>query len=142
MASMASTDKVCRLCSETVKANRSCHLFGRSTLKYNWPSRITALLSIPVSDDDGRSPYVCQMCTRRIQYLENAFADLQAFKDLAHSSSLPQAQGRGPMKRTRVTCGEVGVSPDTAKARPSSKLARKKLTFQSKSANQMPTTLQ
>ena len=100
--SMASTEKLCRLCSETVKANRSYHLFGRSNSKYNWPSRITALLDIPVSDKDGCSPYVCQMCTRRIQSLENASADLKAFKDLAHSS-LTHVQGRGPVKRTRVT---------------------------------------
>ena len=126
-------DKLCRLCSETVKANRCYHLFGRNNSKYDWPSRITALLDIPVSDKDGFSLYVCHMCTRRIQYLENASADLKAFRDLAHSS-LRHMQSRGPMKRTRVTAGEVGVSPDTAKVRPSSKLARKKLSFDSNSS--------
>ncbi len=37
-----------------------------------------------------------------------------------------------PLKRTRVTCGEVGVSPDIARARPSSKLSRKILVFDCK----------
>ena len=68
------------------------------------------------TEKDGFSLYVCHMCTRRIQYLENASADLKAFRDLAHSS-LRHMQSRGPMKRTRVTAGEVGVSPDTAKVR-------------------------
>ena len=37
-----------------------------------------------------------------------------------------------PLKCTQVTSSDVGVSPDTARERPSSKLARKRLSFSCK----------
>ena len=63
-----------------------------------------------------------------------AVADLGSFRELAkHSREALSAIG--PLKRTRVTGSDVGVSPDTAKERPSSKLARKRLTFTCKYEN-------
>ena len=84
-----------------------------------------------MDEDEWISPYVCNniMCTPRLENLEKANADLQAFRELAQCSLEAQTN---PMKRTRVTSGEVGVSPDTARARPSSKLLRKKLTYECK----------
>ncbi len=82
-----------------------------------------------MDEDDQLPPHVCNMCTRRLESLEKATADLKAFQELAQrSSALGQVN---PLKRTRVTCGEVGwgVSPDTARARPSSKLSRKILVW-------------
>ncbi len=87
-----------------------------------------------MEENDGVSPYVCKMCTRRLQSLENAIADIEEFTYLAQST-LASLQRGGSVKRTRVTCGEVGVSPNTITARPSSKAARlawKKLVFQCK----------
>ncbi len=80
-------------------------------------------LHVTVDEDDQLPPHVCNMCTRRLESLEKATVDLKAFQELAQrSSALGQVN---PLKRTRVTCGEVGVSPNTARARPSSKLSRK-----------------
>ena len=59
--------------------------------------------------------------------MEKATVELAAFKKLAAS-----ALERRGTKRVKETSGEVGVSPNTARLRPRSKLARKKLTFESK----------
>ena len=63
----------------------------------------------------------------RILALERAASDLIAFKALAKAS-----YARGPLKRTKETSGDVGVSPNTLRERPPTKLARKRLNFQSK----------
>ena len=65
------------------------------------------------------------------EFLEKAAADLQAFRELAQQS-MSTHQSRGPLKRTRVTSSDAGVSPDMARERPRSKLARKKLVFSCK----------
>ncbi len=62
-----------------------------------------AYAHVTVDEDDQLPPHVCNMCTRR---LEKATADIKAFQELAQrSSALGQVN---PLKRTRVTCGEVG----------------------------------
>ena len=105
-------------------------MFTVKGLRNKWASRISTLLHVAVDENDGLPPHVCNMCTRRLESLENAAADLKAFQELAQcSSALGQVN---PLKRTRVTCGEVGVSPDTTRARPSSKLSRKVLVFDCK----------
>ena len=45
------------------------------------------------------------LCIPRLENLEKANADLQAFRELAQCSLEAQTN---PMKRTRVTSGEVG----------------------------------
>ena len=40
---------------------------------------------------------------------------------------------RGPLKQTKVTSSDVGVSPDMLRERPCSKMSRKSLSFESKS---------
>ena len=71
------------------------------------------------------------MWLRRVEFLEKAIANRQAFRELAQRS-MNAHQYYGSLKRTNVTSSGVGVSPDTAKARPSSKVARKKLFFSCK----------
>ena len=127
---MAAATICCRLCRAITNAKRTVHLFTTKGLKNRWASRISTLLEIAVDEDDRLPPYVCSMCTRRLESLENAAADLKEFQELAQCS-LQMGQDN-PLKRTRVTSGDVGVSPDTAKARPSSKLSRKKLSFECK----------
>lgn len=122
---MASTTE-CRLC-RLVDTN-STHLFTAKGKSNKWASRISTLLAVSVNEDDKISPYMCSMCTRRLVSLEKAATDLQAFKQLAQRS-LAALISTGSLKRTRVTSGEVGVSPDTARARPSSKLSRRQLVF-------------
>lgn len=130
---MATT--VCRLCREVVSCRNTIHLFSAKGLSNKWASRISSLLEVSVDEDERISPQVCSMCTRRVVSLEKAAVDLQSFRELAQCSltALQSAgQSAGPLKRTRVTSGEVGVSPDTARARPSSKLSRRQLSFQCK----------
>ena len=107
------------------------HLFTAQGLSKNWPSRIASVLDISVAEEHGVSPHVCSMCIRRVAALERSAADLQAFKTLA-KNSLESQQSRSRLKRTRGTGGVVGISPDTARARPSSKLSRRQLIFQCK----------
>ncbi len=93
----------CRLCRATIDAKRTTHMFS---VKGKWASRISTLLHVTVDEDDQLPPHVCNMCTRRLESLEKATADLKAFQELAQrSSALGQVN---PLKRTRVTCGEVG----------------------------------
>ena len=122
---MASATRVCRLCRAVVAPNRSIYLFSASAVKNKWASRIGQLLEIPV--DKAITPYMCEMCKGRLINLEKAVADLAAFKDLAKHSREALVKVKGLLKRTRVTSGDVGVSPDTARQRPSSKVARRRL---------------
>ena len=124
------SSKVCRLCRAVVAANRAVQLFSNAGLAKQWPSRITALLGIPVEKDDGISPLICDACKTRVHSLEKAAADLTAFKEMARCSSGVLGP-RGPLKRTKATSGDVGVSPDTIKERPRSKLSRTRLNFDS-----------
>ena len=75
--------QVCRLCSDLdhlVEAKIATNLF-----KNNWVSRITFLLDVIVSRDDGLSLYICIKCKLRILSLEKSLADLKAFKQLVPS---------------------------------------------------------
>ena len=109
---------------------RAVKLFSHAGLAKQWPSRITALLGILVEKDDGISPVICDTCTTRIHSLEKAAADLTAFKEMARCSR-GFLEPRGPLKRAKATSGDVGVSPDTIKERPRSKISRTRLNFDS-----------
>ena len=124
------TTKQCCLCSNTVDAKATIQLFSATGCKNKWASRITGLLHVKVDETDLPSS-VCKMCIRRLESLEKAVANLQAFGELSQRS-LSTHQSNGPLKRTRVTSSDVGASPDTTRKRPSSKLARKKLVFSGK----------
>lgn len=126
---MATT--VCRLCRGVVDCRSTVHLFSAKGKINKWASRISSLLSLPVEEDERISPHICFTCTRRVANLEKAATDLQEFQNLAQCS-LTALKTIVPLKRTRVTSGDVGVSPDTARARPSSKLSRKQLQFKCK----------
>ena len=122
--------RVCRLCTAEVDARTTVHLFNTSGYKNQWASRISTLLDVPVDKTDSISPYVCKMCTSRLVSLEKAAADLLVFRDMAQCSlAALQRTKQRPFKRTKETSGAVGMSPDTAKQRSSSKVARKKLLF-------------
>ena len=72
--------------------------------------------------------YICNKCTARIVTLEKAFIDLSDFKKSARAC---MEQGHHSLKRTKATTGEVGMSPNTFRERPRSKVARR-LRFTSK----------
>ena len=123
---MAAKQVLCRLCRETAPSKRCVSLFSQISSKQKWGERITSLLQVPVCKNDSLSPHLCSLCKNRILALERAASDLIAFKALAKAS-----YARGPLKRTEETSGDVGVSPNTLRERPPTKLA-KRLNFQSK----------
>ena len=102
--------------------------FTRKSLDRGWAKRITALLDLLVSQDDRLPPHICSKCTNRVVTLERECVDLAAFKRSARAS---MEQAHRSLKRSKVTTGEVGLSPDTAWQRPRSKIARR-LPFSSK----------
>ena len=130
MAASSST-RVCRLCRDLVASNRAVSLFSATGIQQRWASRIESLLDVPVSSCDGVSGYICQKCKIRLVSLEKAAADLKAFKQLANCSISALERVRGPLKRPKCTSSDTGVSPDTARDRPRSKLPRKRLDFNS-----------
>ena len=119
---MASNHHSCRLCS----VNNS--LFSTLGIQQKWSCRISSLLEITVDKNDGLSAYICYQCKNRIVHLEKSLADLSAFKALAKSSSC----ATGNLKHCKVTSAEVGVSPDTLRQRPHSKMQRRRLEFEGK----------
>lgn len=116
----------CHLCRQTADPRSSVNIFSSRSLSLNWPARISTLLKVAVEYDKSLPPPVCSMCIRRVQSIEKALVDLKNFEQLANSS-LRSLIARGPVKRTRVTGGDLGVSPSTARARPSAKMSRKQL---------------
>ena len=62
--------------------------------------------------------YMCPKCKRRLVSLENAAEDLVNFRELAKQSQSALKLWRGPLKRTKESSSDVGVSPDIYKARP------------------------
>ena len=125
---MMANTKLCRLCTTPVNTKTIVQLFSETGKTHNWASRITALLLVKVDETDRLSPCVCRKCIRRLESLEKAATELQAFRELAQRS-MSTHQSHDHLKRTRITSSDVGVSPDTARAGPSFKLARKKLVY-------------
>ena len=124
---MADT-RVCRLCKTKISKQRAVALFSSSGFKQRWAPRISVLLEVPEpSPADLLPSHICEKCRTKVVSLEKAVADLTSFKKLARSS----LEGRG-VKRTKETSGNIGVSPDTIRQRPPSKLSKKRLTFESK----------
>ena len=108
-------------------ANKSASFFSTTGIQQRWASRVEDLLGVPVSNNDGLPVYMCYKCKYRLVSLEKAAADLREFKQLASCSRSALERVRGPLKRTKSTSSATGVSPDTARERPKSKLFRKRL---------------
>ena len=98
------------------------NLFTRKSVERGWAARITALLEVPISQQDNLPPYVCNKCTSRVSALEKATVDLAAFKK---SVRTVMQEAHQSLKRTKETTGSFGVSPDTLRCRPRSKMARR-----------------
>ena len=122
--------RVCRLCTAVVPSVKAISLFTVTGLGRQWPQRIQCLLDVDVSAGDGMSRYICGPCRTRIQQLERAVIDLEAFKELAKRSAMSNSAASA--KRSKSTSGDIGVSPDTMRLRPRSKIPRKRLDFQCK----------
>ena len=124
--------RVCRLCQALVPSKRVVSLFTTIAVQQQWSKRIESLLSVPVASSDGLSWYICEKCKLCIVSHEKAAADLREFKETARCSISALERVRGPLKWTKSTSSQLGVSPDTARERPKCKLSRKRLDFESK----------
>jgi hypothetical protein len=103
-------------------------LFTPSSIHNKWPSRIQDLLEVSVSTDDGLPQHICSICKKHLEVLEQAALDLVDFQRKARDASA--SLSKRPPKRTKETSGSVGVSPDTARARPrTKKLSIRRLKF-------------
>ena len=110
----------CRLCWENIAPKKATSLFTTISLQQGWASRISALLQVPVKPDDKLPKHACSKCINRVKTLEKAAADLSSFKRSVRSVMEHHA---GCLKRTKETTSDVGVSPDTLRERPQSKVA-------------------
>ena len=117
--------RACRLCKAITSTKRAISLFSSSGVKGRLAARISTLLDVPEpTPGDLFSSHICEKCRSKITFLEKTVAELARFKDMARSS----LENRGK-KRVKETSGKVGVTPDTARQRPPSKLSRKRLSF-------------
>ena len=78
-----------------------------------WASRITALLDIPVSQNDHLPQHVCLRCMTRFVSLEKASIEMAAFKRAAWSGF---EHAHMPLKQTKKTASQMGVSPENTLA--------------------------
>ena len=115
---------VCRFCGNTVLPKLSVALFTKDGLDRDLPGRISSVVDLPVSIEDGLSPYLCRPCMRKFQAAEK-------FRSIAKSSYEKQGYNKpapplhspvvhGSRKRTKDTSG-LEASPHTAQARPLAK---------------------
>ena len=101
------------------------HVFTNIAVQKNWPSHITKLLEVTVERQQQFSNYTCITCSSKIEILERALKELQAFRVMTRCS---YDRVQGLLKQVKQTSG-VGMSPDTTRARPQSKLSRRRLAY-------------
>ena len=77
-------------------------LFGSTAYRQSFPSRISDLLDVPITENDGCPEHICKKCKRRVERLEKAAEDLVNFRSQANSSYTKLcAYMRGELKQTR-----------------------------------------
>ena len=99
---------LCRPHWASVPDNKVTSIFITNSLEREWPSRISALVNIPVNGRDQFPHHVCSMCLMQDIILEKASVNLASFKRSARSfiEQAPQ-----PIKTRKETSGEVNVPP-------------------------------
>ena len=123
--------RCCRFCSEAVASKHSIGLFTNQAALSNLTTRLSTLLQLPISENDGLSSYSCRQCRDSLLNLERKLADTRnrvraIYQRMSGKISMaPLVQNsvsdHGAVKRTKDTSGGPGVSPATSKARPPSK---------------------
>ena len=98
--------------------NRMCGLCRASLLNGDWAFRISGLLDVVVELEAKIQHYMCPKCKRWLVSLENAVEDLVNFCELAKQCQSTLKLWCGPLKHTKESSSNVGVSPDIIKARP------------------------
>ena len=119
------TSQPCRYALAMASLNRSCSLCRADItvkhairIKDDLASRISALLDVVVDLEDKLPQYICPKCKRRLVSLKNTAEDLVDFRELAKRCQSALKLQRGPLKRTKESSSDLGVSPDIIKARP------------------------
>ena len=117
---------VCRFCGSTVLPKLCVGLFSKEGLEKDLPGRVSRVVELPVSREDGLSPHLCRPCMRKFQAAE-AFRSLarSRYEKRGYSQAPPPHPvhtpgAHGSRKRTKSTSG-FEASPHTLQARPSAK---------------------
>ena len=123
----------CRFCGEVVSSNHSVGLFTTQANFDNLAAKLSVLLQLPISEDDGLSKFACRLCRNSLKGLEKLAAKRSAVRAVYQSAGyvpgaaritlaqIPPNRSYSTLKRPKDTSGGSGVSPATAKARPPSK---------------------
>jgi len=104
---------LCRLCRAAMPTKHAVALFSCSAVKQKLACRLADLLDLNVSESDGLPQHACAKCVRRLGSLERAAEHLVNFRSQAVESYKVLQPTRGPLKRTKESSAQVGVSPDT-----------------------------
>ena len=123
MASIKVNVNSCRFCGNTVLPTLSVGLFTKDGIEKDLPGRISRVVDLPVSKEDGLSPHLCRPCMRKFQTAET-------LRSMAKSSYEKQGYNKpAPLhspevhisrKRMKDTSG-FEASPHIAQARPLAK---------------------
>ena len=69
----------CCLCASQVERSRCTDIFGTEERKQGLPSRLSALLLLPIREDDRLiSPFICRSCKLKFSTLEAKLEDFRA----------------------------------------------------------------
>ena len=126
------SSKVCRLCGSITADNRCTSLFTSTGLQHAWASRINRILGIEVATADGLPKQICRACKTRLEALERAEEDRAVFTEMtnkSYKSYRALVASTRLIKCTKVSSGDVGISSDTATARPPAKKLSSGLTL-------------
>ena len=98
---MEMASRTCRLCQSLVTANHSVALFTHSSIQCKLATRFADLLNVAVDANDGLPQCVCRRCKRRLETLESALEDLEAFRKEAKDSHAAFTDDRGAQVNTQ-----------------------------------------
>jgi len=135
----------CRFCGNAVLPKLSVALFTMDGLEKDLPKRISLVIDLPVSKDDGLPPHLCRPCMRRFQTAETFRSNARSsYEKQGYNKAAPPLRSPrvdGSRKRTKDTSG-FEASPHTAQARPLAKcstllVAGKRLAFPPRENSEM-----
>ena len=82
-----SSGRTCRLCCSVISSHQYLSLFTASSIRNKWPTTIQDLLGVSVSTDDGLPQHIRSVCRKRLEVLEQAALDSEAFQRQAKDAS-------------------------------------------------------
>ena len=62
-------DRICRLCTREVSEAAAVHLYSPDNQERGVADRMAEVLDMPLEEEDGLSPYVCELCNARFNFL-------------------------------------------------------------------------